>query len=243
MSPPHILLEDDYQKPLHDLPANFNYQSPNEVRYFYNQTYGNIFKIQELKANNGSEYAGCIELFSCYFNEMALDGVCAVAEDFDNPYEAASKALEAFEIESETLIGRYSFKDFEIKDTESKIGKQIKGAYLSESYQQFGISPFIYKYLATKYGVLVCDNTQTYMGHMLWALSILKWGIIKVYDCVEHKFIGEIDHQLDPAPIKPWSVPFNFPMQKEKHLRQDMCVRTDVQFHNIVLVVDNSTLS
>ena len=242
MSPPHILLEEDYQKPLHALPVNFDYTQALESKFFYNHREGAIFRIQELKALAGSEFSGCVEVFSCYFNEMALDGVCAVAEDYSDPYEAANKALEAFDVESETLVGRYSFKDFEIREKELYVGKQIKGAYVHPSYQQYGISSFIYKYLTQKYAILVCDNNQTYMGHMLWVLSILKWGVIKVYDCVEHKFIGEIDHKEDPSPIKPWSVPFNFPMQNEKYLRQDMCVRTDIQFHNIVLVADSSLL-
>jgi hypothetical protein len=243
VSPPHILPEEDYNKPLHTRPFCFNYDETLEISFFFNPREAAIFKIQEYKAQAGSEYSGCIEVSYCHFNEMALDGVCAVAEDFQDPYEAANEALKAFDIEDEILIGRYAFKDFEVHAEEVKVGKQIKGAYVVPDYQESGISSFVYKHLTKKYGLLICDNYQTYMGHMLWVLSILKWGIIKVYDCVEKKFIGDVEYKDCPANLKPWSIPFNFPMQNEKYLRLDMCVRTDTQFHNIVLVADTTLLT
>lgn len=35
MSPPHILLEEDYRKPLHALPVNFDYTQALESKFFY----------------------------------------------------------------------------------------------------------------------------------------------------------------------------------------------------------------
>lgn len=241
MSPPHILLEEDYSKPLHNLSAYFDYSKLGESKSFYNHREGFIFRLQEVNALSGSEYCGCVEIYACNFNEMALNGINDVTEDFLDPFEAASKALEAFEPDSETLIGRYTFKNFKLEG--DCIGKQIKGAFVHPEYQQSGISSFTYRYLTKKYGFLVSDNNQTYKGHMLWTLSILKWGVIKIYDCVEERYIGMIDYTQNPCPIKPWSVPYNFPMQNEKFLREDMCDRTDVEYHHIVLVADGSMIN
>lgn len=237
MAPPHILPEENYNKPLIPLPVYFSYENILESKYFYNQREGGIFCLKELQASEGSEYSGCIELFYCEFNnKYALDGVCAVADEYSDEYEAADKALEAYEVEKEILIARYAFKDLEIINDSIEItGKQIKGASISANYQRNGVSSFIYKYLLKKYGVLVCDNYQTYKGHMLWVLSIVKLSLIRIYDLTKKEFIGTFD-KVSPCLIKPWSVPYNFPPDKEKFLRLDACVYTELEFHSIVLV-------
>lgn len=244
MSPPEILLLEDFDKPLHDLPLYFDYEELTESRFFYNHIYGGLFKFKELKATEGSEFSGCLEVYCCQFNEMALDGVCAVAEDFQDPYEGATAALKAgFDIIHEELIGRYAFKDFIFyENEEEKVGKQIKGAYIHKEYQQFKIATLIYKYLAKKYGYLISDNNQTYQGHMLWVLSVLKWSKVRSYDCVEHKFISIYDPDETSPDFKPWSVPYNFPMDKEKFLTMDLCVRTDIPLNNVVLIANSSLL-
>ena len=237
MAPPHILIDESYNKPLIPLPVYFSYENVIESKYFYNQREGGIFCLKELQASEGSEFSGCVELFYCEFNnEYALDGVCAVADEYLDEYEAASKALEAFEIEAEILIARYAFKDIEIlNESIVRTGKQIKGASILAKYQRNGVSSFIYTYLLKKYDVLVCDNYQTYKGHMLWVLSIVKLSVIRVYDLAKKQFIGTFD-KVNPCLIKPWSVPYNFPSENEKFLRLDACVYTEFEFHSIVLI-------
>lgn len=237
MAPPHILIDDNYNKPLISLPVYFDYDNIVESKYFYNQREGGIFCFKELKSSENSEYSGCIELFYCEFNnEYALDGVCDVADEYPDEFEAAEKALDAFEIEKEILIARYTFKDLEIlHESILKVAKQIKGASILAKYQRNGVTSFLYKYLLKKYGALVCDNYQTYKGHMLWVLSISKLGIIRIYDLVKKQCISTFD-QVGPCSVKSWSVPYNFPPEYEKFLRLDACVYTDLEFHNIVLV-------
>lgn len=242
--PPHILIDDNYSKPLTPLPLYFSDDEIIESKYFYNQREGGVFHLKELKASEHSEYSGCVELFYCHFNnEFALDGVIATAEEYADEVEGAAKAMEAFEIEKETLVARYAFKDIEIIcESVPQIGKQIKGAFMLAQYQRSGISSYIYIYLLKKYGLLVSDNYQTYMGHMIWVLSIAKLGKIQVYDLAKKEYIGTFD-KVNPCSFKLWSVPFNFPPEKEKFLRLDACEYTALEFHNIVLVADRSLLS
>lgn len=242
MSPPDILPEDNYQKPLQSLPLDFDYEKPIETRFFFNHFSGRMFKFNELKGNPGCEYSGCIEVFYCHYNEWAENAVIAVAEDCDDPYEGASRALEAgLDYEYERLIGRYTFKDFTFQDQEEiKSGKQIRGAYIDEDFQQYKIATLIYKFLAKKYSHLISDNHQTRQGHKLWVLSVLKWGKVRAYDCLEQKFIGSFD-PIDPSEdFKPWSIPFNFPAENEKFLIMEFCVRTDVPLANVVLIAHGS---
>ncbi|AXJ90020.1 hypothetical protein EXE06_12405 [Acinetobacter pittii] len=248
MSPPDILPEDNYEKPLHSLPLEFDQNKPVESRFFFNHAYGALFKFNELKGNPKCEYSGCIEVFYCHVNEMALSGICAVAEDYEDPYEAATKALEAgFGIDCEEMIGRYTFKDFIFHESDEKtLGKQIKGAFANAEFQQFKIATLIYKYLTKKYGFLVSDNNQTRQGHTLWVLSVLKWAKVKSYDCVEQRFISAYETNRPCPDFKPWSVPYSFPMDKEHLLRMDLCVRTDTPLNNVVLIAsfpDDSSLN
>lgn len=245
MSPPDIMLEENYQKPLHNLPLEFNYEKPAESRYFFNPAFGGLFKFNELKGTPGCEFSGCLEVFYCHVNDMALDGISAVALDYDDPYEGAKEALNAgFDIEHEKLIGRYTFKDFVFQDDDGqrKVGKQIKGAFIHPDFKQYKIATLLYKYLTKKYHYLISDNNQTYQGHILWVLSVLKWGKVKSYDCVEERFISAYDPNDNPPDFKPWSVPYNFPMDLEHHLRADLCVRTNTPLTNVVLIANSSLL-
>ncbi|CAP02677.1 hypothetical protein ABSDF3409 [Acinetobacter baumannii SDF] len=153
MSPPDIMLEENYQKPLHNLPLEFNYEKPAESRYFFNPVFGGLFKFNELKGTPGCEFSGCLEVFYCHVNDMALDGMSAVALDYDDPYEGAKEALNAgFDIEHEKLIGRYTFKDFVFQDDDGqrKVGKQIKGAFIHPDFKQYKIATLLYKYLTKR---------------------------------------------------------------------------------------------
>ncbi|HEO1772954.1 hypothetical protein [Acinetobacter baumannii] len=242
MSPPELLPEDNYQKPLQPLPLEFDIEKPIETRFFYNQVSGYIFKFTEFKGNPGCDYSGCIEIYYCHYNEMALSAIDAVTEDYSDPFEAAAMVFAVgLDYEYEKLIGRYTYKDFTFKDKEeTKFGKQIRGAYVEPEYQQYKLATFIYKFLAKKYSHLISDNHQTHQGHKLWVLSVLKWGKVRAYDCLEQKFIGSFD-PIDPSEdFKPWSIPFNFPAENEKFLIMEFCVRTDVPLANVVLIAHGS---
>ncbi|MDO7484321.1 hypothetical protein Q5X45_16205 [Acinetobacter baumannii] len=235
---PSLLTQDNYQKLLDPLPLDFDYEKPIETRFFFNQVSSFIFKFVELKGNPGCDYSGCIEVHYCHYNEMAESAIKAIAEDHCDPYEVAAEVFKAgLDYDYEKLIGRYTYKDFTFQDhEETKFGKQIRGAYIEEDFQRYKIATFIYQFLANKYSHLISDNQQTHQGHNLWVLSVLKWGKVKAYDCIEQKFISSF-HPIDESKgFKPWSIPYNFPEENEKFLIMDFCVRTDVPLANVVLI-------
>ena len=239
---PHITFE-EFDKKLESLPIYFDQNQPIESKYFFNRTDSLIYKLTEFKALPGSEYSGCIELRCCFFNEMAQDSAQCVAEDIltqtNDAFLAAQEALDiGLDIENEEFVGIYLFKDIIIKDSNGDlIGKQIKAARIDDDYGGAKVTKKVYSYIANKYKVLVCDNTQTPDGHSLWAYGVSKWGKLKIYNVISQEFVGLYDYkEMDPD-VKPWSVPYNYPMQDENRYKKPFCEITDLHYHHLVLVV------
>lgn len=239
---PHINFE-EFNKKIEPLPVYFDYEKPVVITYFFNNVDGLIYELTELRALPGTEYSGCIEIKCCIFNEMAQDSATYVAEEIlensNDPFLAAQEALNVgLDIEEKEFAAIYLFKDIVIKNNGNDVvGKQIKAARISDDYAEFGVTKRIYSYIAKKYSVLVCDNTQTPNGHSLWAYGISKWGELKIYNVMTQKFVGVFNREEESPDIKPWSVPFNYPMQDENKFRKNVCEITDLTYYHLVLVL------
>jgi hypothetical protein len=244
--PPQII-SDDFSKPLGSQIIDFDYNNPINTTHFFNEVDLSIYKLVELKNNEGSDFSGCIELFKYEFNDLADEVILARRDDLKiddlDAFEMADALLElTFSPEKITRIARYVYKDKKVNyENEEILGKQIKGAHVADDHTLVRLTTVVYKYLRDKYNLLICDNTQTADGHKLWAFGVCKWADVDVYDCHKDMIVAKLPQagNLPDNNIVPWSISVPFlPIDTIDSLRQGFWT-SHVDLHHIVLLIRN----
>ncbi|EPG2186040.1 TPA: hypothetical protein I3790_003635 [Enterobacter cloacae] len=99
--------------------------------------------------------------------------------------------------ENKTIkIGRIQYNDFNFieENGQTMTGKQIKSAVINPDFQSTGLARFIYVMLTKKHEYLICDNVQSVAGGALWASSILRIAVVRIYDSKTKKFVDVLGH-------------------------------------------------
>lgn len=122
------------------------------------------------------------------------------------------------------IVARYSFKNLRLSINGSrKEGKQIKGAYVDDIHNSYGLTSYAYRYLLNTYNLLISDNEQTLDGYGLWLNKISGWSRVLVYDIKTDEIICENLNLLSPS-IFPWKLPdeldeIEHPLTKHKECK------------------------
>lgn len=184
-----------------------------------------LYKLTEYQVVDSASFNGFIQI-EFYDFGGSLQDVYSYLEDDESISDADGiRSILALRLSYNfKIIARYSFKDLRLViNKERKQGKQIKGAFVDEVHNSFGISTYSYKYLLSKYNLLISDNEQTLDGYGLWVNKISMWSRVLVYDMSRNEVICEnLDH-IAPT-VFPWRLPdelseIEYPLTKHRECK------------------------
>lgn len=192
-----------------------------------------LYKLIEYQVTGSSSYNGFIQIEFYNFGE-GLKDIYSYFEQNDIASEEES-IQNVFVLKLPyklELVARYSFKNLRLSiNGGHKQGKQIKGAYVDDIHNSYGLSTYAYKYLLNTYHLLISDNEQTLDGYGLWINKISGWRRVLVYDIKNDEVICENLDRSSPS-IFPWKLPEEleereYPLTKHK----------ECKFHNILFIM------
>ncbi|MDE9467268.1 hypothetical protein [Xenorhabdus bovienii] len=184
-------LNDSYTKDLSVKPYSIKEKIVD--KFYHLSKSGDLLEVFEYLLTGG-DYHYYIEIIrlGCftdeYYKERALDMLDS--GHYEDEIIQHLIDLDMHNPDEDKLIGRIAYSDFAFYDSGiKKVGKQIKGAFISPNYQAGGLGRSIYRRLVLKHDHIICDNIQSVAGGTLWASGIITLADVAVYDTMRHEFI------------------------------------------------------
>ena len=184
-----------------------------------------LYKLKEYQVTGSGSFNGFIQIEFYNFGEGLKDIYSYFEQnDFDSEEQNIRNIFALKLPYTLELVARYSFKDLRLSiNGGRKQGKQIKGAYVDDIHNSYGISSYAYRYLLDTYNLLISDNEQTLDGYGLWLNKISGWSRVLVYDIQNNEVICENLDRLSPS-VFPWKLPeeldeIEYPLTKHKECK------------------------
>ena len=184
-----------------------------------------LYKLTEYQVVGSSSYNGFIQIEFYNFSEGLKDIYSYFEQNDFDPEEQSIRNIFSLKLPyTLEIVARYSFKNLRLSINGSrKEGKQIKGAYVDDIHNSYGLTSYAYRYLLNTYNLLISDNEQTLDGYGLWLNKISGWSRVLVYDIKTDEIICENLNLLSPS-IFPWKLPdeldeIEHPLTKHKECK------------------------
>lgn len=224
------LIGDAYAKDLSTLPSFPGGSFVSNVLYFLVPDDVIVYRLTETTYEQADvDHIAVVEEISFSDLNFIQDHIDELRNDGESEEDIVKQivGLDMIEEEQTKVIARFAYENFPftLENGFAAEGKQIRGAYVTPEKAGVGFAGQVYKQLAKLHNHLVCDNSQTPYGAVLWAVTVRDVvGRVDIYNVAQQKYVEELGQgargvngcvpwdigKLNPANLGKWGAyPFN----------------------------------
>lgn len=191
------LIGDNYSKDLSRLPLSPGGSSVSNIFYALIEDDTLLRITEHTYAFGDYQFYAVVERLGSYDRNFFHEEVQRLRTDEKQTDEQIIEHLLSMNMEDSIftkVIGRFAYQDYTFteRDGSCVVGKQIKGAFLEPDSAGQRIAGIVYTQLIKEYDYLICDNSQTVYGAILWAFTMRLIGRVDIYDSVKQEFVEEL---------------------------------------------------